>query len=60
MSGPRDWTDAGPQDVPDRDPNEGDPAEEWDEEDETTGLRVGELFDSLFCRGLGGTTAPAH
>lgn len=53
MTGPRDWTDAGPQDVPDRDPNEGDPFADDEDPDEATGLTPGELFDSLFCRGLG-------
>lgn len=51
MTGPRDGADAGPQDVPSLDPNEGDPFED-EEPDEATGLTPGELFDSLFCRGL--------
>ena len=59
MTGPRDGADAGPQDVPDRDPNEDDPFDDK-EPDEATGLTPGELFDSLFCRGLGGTAAPAN
>lgn len=54
MSGPRDWTEAPPENLTDRDPNEGDPAEEWDEPDETTGLTLGEVFDAAFGRGLGG------
>lgn len=55
MSGPRDWTEAPPENLPDRDPNEGDPAEEWDEPDKATGLTLGEVFDAAFCRGLGAT-----
>lgn len=57
MTGPRDAPDAGRQDVPSLDPNDGDPfdEDEDDEPDEATGMRVGELFDSLFCRGLGAT-----
>lgn len=52
MTGPRDGADAGPQDVPDLDPNEGDPFDGDEEPDEATGLTPGELFDASFCRGL--------
>lgn len=52
MSPPRTWAEAPPENLPDGDPNEGDPAEEWREPDETTGLTLGEAFDAAFCRGV--------
>ena len=48
MTGPRDWTDAGPQDVPDRDPNEGDPfADDEDPDDDVVNTEIEDLDDDL-------------